>query len=154
MIHAFKVSIKGTFLISILASLVIGCSTDDPVATQYKQNVNSSDQTSNQAAQTDEQAEQTGDEDSTVDENQSEEEAEEVEQAVEEDPAAVQAALVEAGTNIYNQRCADCHGELANSARANRTSQQILGAAGNQNHNAVQWPNQEESLALQAALQR
>jgi len=156
--------------LAIGISLVFGfgnaCSTDEPVATQYKRGQAGSGSGSGSGTQNRADAAisvpspATGVEDLTREQRDSLDANND--QPVNNnnqppapppvDPAQVQAQLVQEGTNIYTQRCAGCHTPIANSTKRGRTAAQISAAQGIMPHAGLQWPNQQEALALEAAL--
>ncbi|MFW7381660.1 MAG: hypothetical protein ACOH5I_22825 [Oligoflexus sp.] len=151
-------------LFSFMSVFALACATEEPVATKYKRGQPGSNSngtvgipSSNNPGIDDLGASDdlASDDEETEDDVAEEEETPGTPAAAPPpDPAQVQAQLVQQGTQIYNQRCAGCHLDLANTQKPNRTAAAILNAAANVNHMNVTWPNQQEADALQAALAR
>lgn len=68
--------------------------------------------------------------------------------------AEIQAQMLAQGTAAYDMKCANCHMPLANTAKPNRTANQILQSANIMPHMGVQWPNQAEADLIALALSR
>jgi cytochrome c5 len=157
-----------TALTSFVLLSAIACGVKEPVATRYKNErqaipVNPIDdgdletsEGSSTSAPADEAQDDSANNEDNTDEaaNDADDESQESgdNQTPDEQEADAQAQLVQMGTEIYGNRCANCHGAVAMSEKSGRTADQILGAAGEFAHMNVQWPNQQEADALAAAL--
>lgn len=162
-----------TTLITIWLLALVGCGQDDPYATQYKNRQlesannngstqNGSDNRPTPASERSDDATNDAEQPAAADEDAPPAAAEEADKPAETpaedvDPAVVQqqqqAALVAMGQQVYAQTCgAVCHGPIAESTKRNRTAAQILMAATIVPHANLTWPNQQQAMALEAAL--
>lgn len=145
-----------------VSMLLSNCAIDSPVASQYAKDRAASAKQGQNPPQIDPDiedfSETPGEDDVDVaieepdDETANDDEVNAGEEPPAVDPAQLQAQLVQAGTQVYNQSCVNCHGPLAMSQKLNRTAAQILAAQALPQHVQVQWPNQNDAQALEAAL--
>ncbi|NRA67452.1 MAG: cytochrome c [Pseudobacteriovorax sp.] len=147
---ARPLSLTRSLLIQILPGLlIINCGSPVPTTPSYRQLETEASTTPSESKRDIRETNKDEDDNESIDGPNDEEL---IEEDVE-DPAAIKAEMVAMGAMVYAERCAGCHGELAMSEKQGRTAAQIIDAAGVLFHNGVQWPNQDEALTLELALE-
>jgi hypothetical protein len=134
-------------IIFVFAALLLGCGGEEDPSRERRQTGSPDISSESDADATGDEGSGTGgesDQDSSTDTDD--------ESADNDSGNEPDSQLAATGTEIYNERCAGCHLSIDQSQRANRTAEEILAAGDLTTHDGLQWPNQEEAEALEAAL--
>lgn len=166
--NAYRGSWSKCLLILMLSIGLYACGSQAPVATKYKQEHEETsaavpadiptstdspkDSISPEEDEVAGEAQESDEPEELLDETESTSNDIDPEQQAAEQAEQIKAQMVQIGTAAYNEKCASCHLVLEMSEKLGRTAVQITDAEGVLFHNGIAWPDEQEALALEAAL--